>query len=465
MTYAPTDVRLDPHPEGNTVVLAQIDGPRQNAARQILLAHSFRPAPGPSPCTLVLVRVDGEEAHYGVAAARALREEGITVVVDFDLQQDFGREWAWGDYPMPWLTRQEIREVGAEAQKIHDDIASGRLTIHYHAHDGYTTVAVGTYTGSHSVHLHGEDHLRQVARTFVRQEQAVEGFALLYGDAVRPGPAPATGTEQRVARILNPTATPDNVPELTASATEVVPVYAAEPGDHEALLSSFLNEDGEWEKYRPHDETTIASHESLRMRVEFVHEPGPGEPAWTISAYESPVGERLWHATATASTPVPIVGSLLDGLLSGAAWMTEPALTEETIALSTLPLAEAGWAQTVDGPFLRWAAPRGDVAGVRFDAFAAQARTGRNSRTWTLWGGGTTDHPVWALHLSPQAPADVLHELVLELAQRRCRQPAGRRRPPVRPAAGTRLEAPAPAVTVSPPAPAHVSAGPHRQAR
>lgn len=127
MTYAPIDVRLDPHPEDNSVVLAHLTGPRANAARQILLAHTFQPAPGRGPDTLVLVRIDREEAHYAEAATRALRKAGITVGVDFELQQEFDDEWTWVDHPMPWLTRQEIREVAVEAQKIHDDIATGIL--------------------------------------------------------------------------------------------------------------------------------------------------------------------------------------------------------------------------------------------------------------------------------------------------------------------------------------------------
>jgi hypothetical protein len=196
MTYAPTDVRLDPHPEDNSVVLAHITGPRANAARHILLAHTFQPAPGKSADTLVLVRVDREEAHYADAATRALRKAGITVGVDFELQQDFDSDWTWADYPMPWLTRPEIRGVGAEAQKIHDDIAADRLVIHHHARDGHTTVAVGTHSAGYSVHLHGEDHLRQVTRTFDNQADAVADFTLQYGDAVHPGPAPATSTEQ-----------------------------------------------------------------------------------------------------------------------------------------------------------------------------------------------------------------------------------------------------------------------------
>jgi hypothetical protein len=247
MTYQPTDVRLDPHPDDSSVVLAQIDGPRQNAASQILLTHSFQPAPGQGPYTLVLVRIDGEEAHYAAAAARALREDGITVVVDFDLQQDFGREWAWGDYPMPWLTRQEIRVVGAEAQKIHDDIAAGRLVIHHHAvQDGFVA-AVGSHTSGYSVLLHDQDHLRHIAATFDSRAEAVTEFLLIYGSALRPGPAPATPTEQRVVRVLAATAKPDREPGQPAPSPTMVPVYDGDPGDHEGLLENFLAQEDEWE--------------------------------------------------------------------------------------------------------------------------------------------------------------------------------------------------------------------------
>jgi hypothetical protein len=466
MTYAPTDVRLDPHPEDSSVVLARIGGPRANAARHILLAHTFQQAPGRGPDTLVLVRIDREEAHYAGAATRALRQAGITVGVDFELQQEFDDEWTWVDYPMPWLTREEIRGVGADAQKIHADIAAGDLVIHHHAHDGdgHTTVAVGTYSAGYSVHLHGEDHLRQVTRTFDNQADAVADLVLIYGDAVRPGAAPATGTEARIARILSAAAKPDSEPGRSAPSPTTVPVYDGDPGDHWELLDTFLTQDGEWEKYRPHDETTIASHESLLMRVEFVHEPEGGEPRWTVAAYESQVGERLWHATATASTPVEMVAALLDTLMSGAASTTDSAVSEKAIAHVAQPLT--GWTQTVEGRFIRWTPPRGDGAGVRFDAFAAQARLPTNSRTWTVWGGDNADRPVWAMHLSPQTPAEVLHDLAFELAEGLCRRPRpDLRRPPAHPASAPRREAPAPALTVTPPAPPHVFAGPQRQAR
>jgi hypothetical protein len=459
MTYAPTDVRLDPHPEDNSVVLARVGGPRASAARHILLAHTFQQAPDQGAETLVLVRIDHEEPHYADAAARALRQAGITVDVDFELQQDLDSDWTWVNYPVQDLSPQEIRDVGAQAQTIYDDIAAGRLVIHHHAVEDGFVAAVGTYTSGHSVLLHDEDHLRHIAGTFDSKTDAVAEFLLICGSAMRIGPAPATSSEQRIARILAAPVKPDSTRPQAPARTDGVAVYDGDPGNHTELLDTFLAQDGEWEKYRPQDETTIANHESLLLRVEFVHEPEPGEPTWTVAAYESPVGERLWHATATAFAPVEMVTVLLDTLTSGAATATEPAVSEKAIA----HVAEAltGWTQSVEGRFIRWSPPRGDGAGVRFDAFAAQALPGRNSRTWTIWGGDDADHPVWAIHLSPQTPAKVLHDLAFELAEGRCPRPrSDRRRPPT----PTRLDAPTPTLTVTPPTPVHGSAGP-RQAR
>ncbi|UQA92314.1 DUF317 domain-containing protein [Streptomyces halobius] len=49
--------------------------------------------------------------------------------------------------------------------------------------------------------------------------------------------------------------------------------------------------------------------ESLTLRVLFDHDAESRDTKWTIAAYESPVSDRIWHATATAATPVEIVGT------------------------------------------------------------------------------------------------------------------------------------------------------------
>jgi len=323
---------------------------------------------------------------------------------------------------MPWLNREEIREVSAQAQAIHDDILSGRLVIHAHAHDGHTIVAAGTYRGQ-SIHLHGENHLRQIALVYDTPTQALTEFEHLYGDAIRPGPAPATDIEQRTAQALAAlttgaaTPTPDTLSGPAEPRTETVPVYAAEPGDHEALLNTFLDSQGEWEKYRTwSDDTTIANHETLTLRAEYVHDADPGDTNWTIAAYESPVGARLWHATATSTTPTELVRALLDTLASESAWGTRSSVSERTITEATRPLADAAWKQTIDGRRIRWTTPNGDAAGVQFDAFAAQARPDSPLPTWTLWGGNHVDRPTWAIRFSPHTPAAVLQDLTLELA-------------------------------------------------
>ncbi|WP_405682390.1 DUF317 domain-containing protein [Streptomyces sp. NBC_00057] len=157
-----------------------------------------------------------------------------------------------------------------------------------------------------------------------------------------------TDTEKAAVRAFaEPSAQSTNLPEveLQQPKTELVPVYAADPGDHEALLESFIEEQGEWEKYRPWDETTIANHESLALRIELVHEAGPHDHNWTVAAYESPVGERIWHATATANTPVEIVHTLLDALASdsGAAVNLDDSVSEQAIAHATAPLLGPLW--------------------------------------------------------------------------------------------------------------------------
>ncbi|MGW7008211.1 hypothetical protein ACWGCW_36845, partial [Streptomyces sp. NPDC054933] len=95
-----------------------------------------------------------------------------------ELQKEIDTEWTWASHPMHWLDRDEIRDVSNEAQKIHDEIRHGCLTIH----------------------LHEEDHLRVVSNLYDNPTQAIVDFKCLYGTAVRTGPAPATATEQQAAQ-------------------------------------------------------------------------------------------------------------------------------------------------------------------------------------------------------------------------------------------------------------------------
>lgn len=100
-----------------------------------------------------------------------------------------------------------------------------------------------------------------------------------------------------------------------------------------------LDGEGTWS-----DETTHAVQESLTLRTEFVHETSPRDTNWTLAAYESPIGECLWYATVTASTPVEIMRARLGTLASGAAWemAVGSQVCEETITEATSPLVSAG---------------------------------------------------------------------------------------------------------------------------
>jgi hypothetical protein len=136
-----------------------------------------------------------------------------------------------------------------------------------------------------------------------------------------------------------------------------VPAYAADPGDHDAILNDFLAAHGDWEKWRTwSDETTHAIHESQTLRIEHVHEVHPRETSWTVAAYETPVSDRMWHLTATGSTPAPVLQTLLDHLADGDAWGTAIGcpVNEKTVAAATKPLTDTGWKHTIDGRWIRW---------------------------------------------------------------------------------------------------------------
>ncbi|MFF9753493.1 hypothetical protein [Streptomyces sp. NPDC014344] len=72
------------------------------------------------------------------------------------------------------------------------------------------------------------------------------------------------------------------------------PGPAPDAGDHDALLDTFLDGHGEFEKWRTwSDDTTHAIHESQTLRIERVHETLAQETAWTVAAYETPVSDRM----------------------------------------------------------------------------------------------------------------------------------------------------------------------------
>lgn len=164
-------VRLDTHPTHPSAVIASLTGAQQDLARRLLIAGGFEAL---DDHTLVMARIDREEPYWANKTAQTLTAEGITTQITNRLREAIDEEWEWCDYPLPWCTREEVREVSDDAQKIYDDIRHGRLLIHAHAKDHSTTVAIGTYldTGE-CVYLHGQDHLRHIANTFAPLPQGV----------------------------------------------------------------------------------------------------------------------------------------------------------------------------------------------------------------------------------------------------------------------------------------------------
>ncbi|MGQ4480226.1 DUF317 domain-containing protein [Streptomyces sp. SAS_276] len=227
---------------------------------------------------------------------------------------------------------------------------------------------------------------------------------------------PLTDTERSAAEARNPfTLTDAN--HTARREPETVPAYAADAGDHDALLDAFLDTHGDWEKWRTwSDDTTHAIHESQTLRIERIHETPDHETAWTIAAYETPVSDRMWVLTATGATPAPVMQELLDHLADGGGWDTAigAPVDEKTVTVATQPLSDAGWKHTVDGRWIRWTSPAGD-AGVQFDAVTAQHPT-QNLATWTIWAGPDPDRPSWTLTASPHTPSSLLASLSETLA-------------------------------------------------
>ncbi|NEB01996.1 DUF317 domain-containing protein [Streptomyces sp. SID13726] len=209
-----------------------------------------------------------------------------------------------------------------------------------------------------------------------------------------------------------------------------MPAHAADARNHEAAFDGFLTDNGDWERYNTwEDGTSVATHESLTLRILFEHGAGPRDAQWTIAAYESLVSERMWHMAITPTTPQPILHTLLTALSDAQAWETAlgTAVTDKTVAQATRPLTEAGWTPTVEGSRLHWQPQTGD-AGIQFDALAANAPH-QPLDTWTIWPApASTSAP------GPSAPPSTL----------RCAPPPRHHARNARPADRTDLSAPAP---------------------
>ncbi|MGW3658078.1 hypothetical protein ACWD6R_21370 [Streptomyces sp. NPDC005151] len=93
-----------------------------------------------------------------------------------------------------------------------------------------------------------------------------------------------------------------------------MPAYAADTGDHDALLDTFLDAHSDWEKrWTWSGDTTHAIHESQTLRIERIHEAPAHETAWTVAAYETPVSDRTSHSLSDkSSTSSSLIDSACD---------------------------------------------------------------------------------------------------------------------------------------------------------
>ncbi|MFG3037094.1 DUF317 domain-containing protein [Streptomyces sp. NPDC048330] len=195
---------------------------------------------------------------------------------------------------------------------------------------------------------------------------------------------------------------------------------AAGPGEHESFLQTLFDNAPQWERYRPFDETTIAVHESLAVRAEFDHEARHRtDVAWTIAEYNGPVGERLWHTTITAGTPIPLIAAILQHLDAPPVWSGEG--PHEI-------LRAAGWHPASHPADTSWTAKGRSIT---FE-HAPHSATDH----WTVHGGDRLDRAAWTIRLSAGVSEDLLAELASTAA---ALAPA----PPAKPLPATAVRLPA----------------------
>lgn len=202
-----------------------------------------------------------------------------------------------------------------------------------------------------------------------------------------------------------------------------VPVYAADPAEPATLLDRFLADRREWSKHHQWPaEATYALHEELPLRVELyhAHDAGPRDVIWTVAAYESPVGDRLWHATATAGTPEGVITTLLDSLTDEHDWSstTWAASTASPDRKAALPLADYSWVESTTETGAAWTSPDG----------ACRLRRDRDNG-WEAVGGTDTHALSWAVRFSQHAPPEIVQQLAFELAEGRGPQHGAPRAP------------------------------------
>ncbi|WP_217201493.1 hypothetical protein [Streptomyces buecherae] len=215
------------------------------AADALLAGHGFEPV---TERTWVLARIDHHEPYWANLTAQSMVDKGITFQIAPELRKVINTHASQGEHPASSAHHDPLTRASVQAQQIHNDLRHGRLTIHAHAYDGSSTVAVGTYHDGLSVHLHGEDHLRAVTDVFPSPVQAVSAFQRLHREAVRPGPAPLTHTERQMIEAL--TSLRNGQEPQGPSRRETVPAHAADPADHEAVFDQFLNQHTNRHKHR-----------------------------------------------------------------------------------------------------------------------------------------------------------------------------------------------------------------------
>ncbi|MFI0711359.1 DUF317 domain-containing protein [Streptomyces inhibens] len=165
------------------------------------------------------------------------------------------------------------------------------------------------------------------------------------------------------------------------------------------------------------EDSTVANHQSLTLRALFDHEAQGRDTKWTLAAYETPVSERLWHATAAASTPAELCSPCSTPLRASQHGAQPPALRRppsrrRRARSPTRAGSRPSRVATSTGkPPAKVPQASSSTPSPQDSASAAPCRHGR-------CGAATpSNQPTWALELSSHFPTPLLQDIAFELAE------------------------------------------------
>ncbi|MGW3185725.1 DUF317 domain-containing protein [Kitasatospora sp. NPDC001119] len=203
----------------------------------------------------------------------------------------------------------------------------------------------------------------------------------------------------------------------------VSPGYLAGPGHPDTAteaFEAFLAEHQGWSRYScDGGDTSVAVSDCLTGRIRLDHEPGDRYSSWTLAGYESPVGERAWHATFDLDAPHEIALAVAS-TFSHALSYSSPAVKEEALwgrsnTRDTLlaQMCESDWLDVSTPSEMAFRSLDATAGLIRWDGgvFHDASWSRDHPAGVTLWARRTSDdttRTAWQAHFSKNTPTRLI---------------------------------------------------------